>query len=157
MHRGGAGVLAAAALLACSVSAVAATRSDWSVEVSRPTGTLRVAKPFAVVVAVAPTDGATDSYNTTLTLTPSTTALRIVSWSSAAGIRCTRSGRAVNCTQRAIGGEAPFNELSAAIVLRATKAGKHSLSAKLAIEGDTESTNNAARRTFTVKPAPKKR
>ena len=28
---------------------------------------------------------------------------------------------------------------------------------QLAIEGDTESTNNAARRTFTGKPAPKKR
>jgi hypothetical protein len=157
VHRRGAGVLAAAAFLACGVTAFAATRADWSVDVSRPTGTLRVAKAFAVVVAVAPTDGTTDSYNSTLTLTPSTTALRIVSWSSAAGIRCTRSGKAVQCTQRSIGGEAPFNELSAAIVLRATKAGKHSLSAKLTIEGDTESTNNVARRTFTVKPAPKMR
>jgi len=157
VHRGGAGVLAAAALFACSISAVAATRSDWSVEVSRPTGTLRVAKAFAVVVAVAPTDGATDSYDTTLTLTPSTTTLRIVSWSSSAGIRCARSGRAVNCTQRSIGGEAPFNELSAAIVLRAAKAGKHSLSVYLEVAANTESTNNVARRTFTVKPAPKKR
>jgi hypothetical protein len=48
-------------------------------------------------------------------------------------------------------------EQSAAMGLRATKAGKHSLSAKLAIDGDTASTNNVARRTFTVKPAPKKR
>jgi hypothetical protein len=157
VHRGGAGVLAAAAFLACGVTAVAATRADWSVAVGKPPTAPRVAKAFAVVVAVAPTDGNVDSYNAELTLTPSTTALRIVSWSSVAGIRCTRSGRVVHCTQRSIGGEAPFNELSAAIVLRATKAGKHSLAAKLTVEGDTEMTNNVARRSFTVRPAPKKR
>jgi hypothetical protein len=157
VHRGGAGVLSAAALLVCSAAAVAATSADWSVAVGKPPGVPRVAKPFAVVVAVAPTDGNVDSYNTELTLTPSSTALRIVSWSSAAGIRCSRSGRVVHCTQRSIGGEAPFNELSAAIVLRATKAGKHSLSAKLTVDGDAEIANDIAKRIFTVKPAPKKR
>jgi hypothetical protein len=141
----------------CVAAAAGATNGDWKIAVGAPTGAPRVAKAFAVVVAVSPADGNVDSYNADLTLTPSTNALRVVSWSSVAGIRCSRAGRAVHCTQRSIGGEAPYNELSAAIVLRATKAGKHSLSVKLTVEGETELTNNVAKRTFTVKPAPKKR
>lgn len=113
-------------------------------------------KPFAMLVQLGPADENVDSYTAQVALTPSRAALRVVSWSSTAGIRCTRSGRAVVCTQRSIGGAAPFNQLSAVFVLRAAKAGIYSVNVKVVIAGDTDVTNDAAKRTFTVKPAKKR-
>jgi hypothetical protein len=59
------------------------------------------------------------------------------------------------CTQRSIGDLA--STMVAVVTLRASKAGRHSLAAKLEIAGDTNAVNDVATRTFTAKPAPKRR
>ena len=138
-----------------ALGAAAAVRADWGVTISKPTMTVRATKPFTVFVETTPADENKESYNSTLTLTPST-ALRIVSWRSGNGLTlpCTRVGRAVRCSDRAIGDFA--TTLITVVTLRATKAGKHSLRAKVEITGDTNTVNDSASRAFTAKAAPKK-
>jgi hypothetical protein len=141
---------------AAAAAAVAAVRADWGVTISKPAVPVRATKPFTVLIETAPADENKESYNSTLTLTPSA-ALRIVSWKAGNGLSlpCTRTGRVVQCTQRSIGDLA--STLIAVVTLRASKAGRHSLAVKLAIAGDTNAANDTATRIFTARTAPRRR
>jgi hypothetical protein len=142
-------------------AASGATRTDGAISMDPAPGVKRVGTVFAATVKVvdATEVAVHDAYNLTVTVSV-TPGLQIVRATSSFTIpfRCSRGTRSIACSGRVIGGDTHDASMHSQIVIfKALKAGPQKITAKVAIEGDTNAANDTVTKALTVKPKPRKR
>jgi hypothetical protein len=150
--------VALALLMAAAASGAAAT--DGAISMDLSPGVKRVGKVFVGTVKVvdATQVDVHDAYDLTVTVSV-TPGLQIVKATSSFTIpfRCTRGTRSLACSGRVIGGDVDASTHSQIVIVKALKAGKQTITAKVAIAGDANVANDTVAKSLTVKPKPKPR
>jgi hypothetical protein len=152
--------VAAALALLTAAAASGAAATDGAISMDPSPGVKRVGTVFAATVKVADATQVDvhDAYDLSVTVSV-TPGLQIVKATSSFTIpfRCTRGTHSLTCTGRVIGGDADASTHSQVVILKALKAGKQKVTAKVAIAEDTNAANDTVTKTLTVKPKLRKR
>jgi hypothetical protein len=152
--------MGAAIALVLASAASGAVRTDGQISMDLPGGAKQVGKTFAGTVSVvdATKVDVHDACDFTVTVSVAP-GLQIVKATSSftTPFPCTRGTRCLACSGRVIGGGAGSSAHSQIVILKALKAGKQKVTAKVASEGDANAANDTVAKTLTVKPEPRKR